>query len=73
MNKILKKLYNSTSDIINDSDDVIRILYEDLNKIENPTNITKLKTKALSLYLDAIRLENNVNIANNKLNKIKND
>lgn len=73
MNKILKKLYSSTSDIINDSDDVIRILYEDLSKTENSTNITKLKIKALSLYLDAIRLENNVNTANNKLNKIKNN
>lgn len=73
MNKILKKLYSDTSDIINDSDDVIRILHEDLNKIKNPTNITKLKIKALSLYLDAIRLENNVNTANNKLNKIKNN
>lgn len=70
MNKLLEKLYNA-SDIEDDSDDVIKLVYEDLNKIENPNKWTKLKIKALSIYLDVLKCETNSAKADKIINNVK--
>lgn len=70
MNKLLEKLYNA-SDIEDDSDDVIKSIYEDLEKIENPNRWTKLKIKALSIYLDVLKCETNSAKADKIINNVK--